>query len=229
MSSSKTALLVGATGLVGNSLLFQLLNDSHYAKVITLVRRRMNLKHAKLEERIVDFDQLNLSDCQADDVFCCLGTTIRQAGSQEAFRKVDFEYPLRVAQLAKQAGAKQFVMVTALGSDAQSGIFYNRVKGEVEKAITAVGFDTLHICRPSLLLGTRKESRFGEGIGKVFAWLLGPFMLGSLKKYKGIQGSQVAAAMLAFAKTTQPGTHVHESDALQAYGSPFKQAKFPRI
>lgn len=229
MDSTKTALVVGATGLVGSSLLFQLLNDSRYGRVVSLVRRSMHLKHPKLDERIVRFDALTEADCHADDVFCCLGTTIRQAGSQAAFRKVDYEYPLSVARLSKQAGAQQFVIVTALGSNAHSGIFYNRVKGEVENALQEVGFRSLHICRPSILLGDRKETRLGEGAGKLVAWVLSPVMLGPLKKYKGIQGSQVAAAMLAYAKAEQTGTHVHESDELQAYASPFKRSTFPKI
>lgn len=227
---NNTALVVGANGLIGNFLVFKLLEDNYYEKVIVLVRRSLNLKHAKLEERIVDFDQLKSTDVVADDIFCCLGTTIRKAGSQDAFYKVDFTYPLEVAKLGLQNGAKQFLMVTALGSDSQSKIFYSRVKGQVEAAIKGLGYQTLHIFQPSILLGTRKEARLGEGIGKGIVTVIGPLMLGPLKKYKGIQGGKVAVAMLTLAKQNLTGTYIHLSDALQAYeASQHKRPFLPRI
>ena len=129
----KTALLVGATGLVGGFVLEQLLEDAYYDSVVVLSRKSLQLQHAKLKEVLVNFDQLEnyTNDIKADVVFCCLGTTIKAAGSQEAFKKVDFEYPLRVAEIAKQNGASAFLIVTALGAAKSSIIFYNRVKGEV--------------------------------------------------------------------------------------------------
>ncbi|MFN8357313.1 MAG: NAD-dependent epimerase/dehydratase family protein [Spirosomataceae bacterium] len=225
----KTALVVGANGLVGSQLLFQLLNDSRYQQVITLVRRSMHLKHPKLDERLVDFDALSKTDWQADDIYCCLGTTIRTAGSQEAFRKVDFTYPLEVAKLGLERGTKQFLIVTALGSDAVSSIFYSRVKGEIENAIKGLPYETIHIFRPSMLLGDRKETRIGESIAKVVTKVIGPLMLGPLKKYKGIYDAQVAAAMRAMAEQSQKGVFIHESDEMQAYQSPNKRPAFPRV
>ena len=229
MTISKTALVVGANGLVGSQLLFQLLNDDNYSKVVSLVRRSMNLKHPKLDERIVDFNNLAATEWQADDIYCCLGTTIGKAGSQEAFRKVDFTYPLEVAKLGLQRGAKQFLLVTALGANASSSIFYSRTKGEIEEAIKTLPYESVHIFRPSMLLGDRKETRLGESIAKVITKIVGPLMLGPLKKYKGIYDAQVAAAMRAMAKQNQKGIFVHESDELQDYQSPNKRPMFSKI
>jgi uncharacterized protein YbjT (DUF2867 family) len=218
-SSPKTALLVGATGLVGNYLLFKLLQDDRYATVRTLVRRPLHLKHAKLDERVVDFDALKPDDCVGvHDVFCCLGTTIRQAGSQEAFRKVDFDYPLAVARLALKGGARQYLLVTSLGADPKSSIFYSRVKGELEDAIGGLGYDSFHVFRPSMLLGKRKEFRLGESVGKAVMVLLTPvLMLPGLRRYAGIHAAKVANAMLAVARREQPGRHVWLSDQLQGF------------
>lgn len=230
-TSPKTALLLGATGLVGNYLLFKLLNDARYASVRSLVRKPMHLKHRKLDERVVDFDALpDEIFTDIDDVFCCLGTTIRQAGSQEAFKKVDFQYPLDVAQKALATGAKQFLLVTALGADSRSRVFYSRVKGELEDAVTSLGYESFHSFRPSMLLGKRKEFRLGESAGKALMIALTPiFLLPGLRKYAGIQAATVASALLTIASRDQAGRHVWLSDQLQEFqegeGSKEKRSK----
>jgi uncharacterized protein YbjT (DUF2867 family) len=210
------AVIAGTTGLVGNLLLDLLLNDERYARVIALSRKPLDRQHPKLQNLVVDFDRLEeyAAQLKADDVFCCLGTTIRQAGSQAAFRKVDFDYPLSLARVTKEQGAKQYLLVTALGSDKASSIFYNRVKGEVQEAISLVGFDSYHIFQPSMLLGDRKESRTGEGVGKAVMTAL-DFLIP--KKYKAIEAVKVARGMLAVAKQNQAGTHFHVSVELQDY------------
>jgi uncharacterized protein YbjT (DUF2867 family) len=161
---AKSALLVGATGLVGSFVLDQLLQDPSYDSVVVLSRKPLNNNNPKLKEVIVNFDEPDKysKDIKADVVFCCLGTTIKAAGSQEAFRKVDYEYPLQVAEIAKQNGTSTFLIITALGSSKSSIIFYNRVKGEVEEAIGKLNFDAFHILQPSLIIGERKESRTGR-------------------------------------------------------------------
>ncbi|MDQ1087384.1 MULTISPECIES: oxidoreductase [unclassified Siphonobacter] len=220
MHSSKTALLIGASGLVGNYLVFKLLQSDRYEKVITLVRRPMHLKHPKLDERVVDFDQLSSEDVAgADDVFCCLGTTIKQAGSKEAFRKVDLIYPVKIGKLALEAGAKQYLLVSSIGANAQSSIFYSKTKGEVEAQIAALGYPNYTIFRPSMLLGKRKQFRLGEELGKVVDLVLSPITLlvPPLRKYKGIQASKVASAMLDIASQEVPGQHIIESNDLQRY------------
>jgi uncharacterized protein YbjT (DUF2867 family) len=213
----KTALLVGATGLVGGFVLEQLLEDAYYDSVVVLSRKSLQLQHAKLKEVLVNFDQLEnyTNDIKADVVFCCLGTTIKAAGSQEAFKKVDYEYPLRVAEIAKQNDASAFLIVTALGAAKSSIIFYNRVKGEVEEAIGNLHFDAFHILQPSLIIGERKESRSGEGIAQTLSPIYDTLMFGPLTKYKSIKAEQIAKAMIHYSKQETKGIMRHESGELQ--------------
>ncbi len=209
---TRVALLAGTTGLVGSSLLEMLLASDGYTHVVALSRKPLDITHAKLENIVVDFDKLSDYPLQADDVFCCLGTTMKQAKSKEAFRKVDFDYPLQLAKQTKETGATQYLLVSALGAKSTSAIFYNKVKGEIEETITAVGFTSFHIFRPSLLLGSREEQRSGEDAAKVFYKLFN-FLIP--KKYKGIEAEKVARAMLVKALDKTPGKFVHESDSLQ--------------
>jgi uncharacterized protein YbjT (DUF2867 family) len=151
----------------------------------------------------------------AEDVFCALGTTIRQAGSQARFREVDFDYPVAAARLAKAAGARRYVLVSSMGADAKSKIFYSRVKGETEDAIRALGLPMTSIVRPSLLLGDRRQFRLGERVGTLLARPLGFLFAGSLLKYRPIEARDVAAVMVRVAQMFSPGTHVYENDQLQ--------------
>lgn len=211
----KTALLAGATGLVGGEVLRLLLASGDYAKVVAFVRRPIpHLSHPKLEQVIVDFDDLapHAQHFQGADVYCCLGTTIKIAKTREAFRKVDFDYPLRLAELAKQNGARQYLIITALGSDAKSSVFYNRVKGEVELSLRALDLPALRIFRPSLLLGERNEFRFGEKVASFFSFAI----VGPLKKYRPIHARTVARALLHVAlHDTSVGTRVYESNEME--------------
>jgi uncharacterized protein YbjT (DUF2867 family) len=217
ITNQRTALLVGASGLVGGHLLTTLLADDEYSSVTALVRKPIEISHTKLTQETVDFTRLSdyVSHIQAQDVFCALGTTIRVAGSQEAFRKVDFEYPLRTAEVALLRGAEQFLLVSSLGADATSSVFYSRTKGEVEQAIETLGYRSFVAFRPSLLLGERSESRFGESIGAVLANVIGFAMIGPLAKYKAIEASTVAWTMVNEAKKRTVGRRVVESDAIQ--------------
>jgi uncharacterized protein YbjT (DUF2867 family) len=211
----KTAWLVGATGLIGGDLLKLLSNDSYYDRVIVITRKKIGVS-GRCENLVADFDKLEsfLSDKPADDVFCCLGTTIRIAKTKEAFRKVDFEYPLTVAKLAKQRGAKNYFLISALGADKGSSVFYNKVKGEIEAAISELGYGGLHIFRPSLLMGDRKEFRSGEEAAKTFFKWFG-FLVPL--KYKAIESIKVARAMIYYAKQNKEGLFIHESNDLQSF------------
>ncbi|MCE7863712.1 MAG: NAD-dependent epimerase/dehydratase family protein [Bacteroidetes bacterium CHB5] len=212
---ARTAVLAGATGLIGNQLLQLLLTDTVYEKVIALSRKPIPTAHPKLENVLLNVDEwTKLSNLKADDVFCCLGTTIRQAKSKEAFRKVDFEYPVELAKALKQNGATCFLLVSALGADKNSRIFYNQVKGEVEEAIKNLNYPATYIFRPSLLLGDRNEQRSGEEAAKIFYKIFGWLIP---QKYMGIESLKVARAMLAEAKTNKQGLQVLESAALQKY------------
>lgn len=211
----KRVLIAGATGLVGGYLLRRLLAHPSYSQVEILVRHESPVRDPKLTQRIVDFARLDagVQGIAPDDVFCCLGSTIRQAGSKEAFRRVDYDYPLALARLAKAVGAGKFLMISALGADPKSAVFYNRVKGEVEQAIAAVGLPAAYFFRPSLLLGPRAESRPGEKIGIAIGKLIAPLLIGGLRKYRPIHAVTVAAAMVHVANHDVPAG-VIESDAI---------------
>ena len=216
--TQRTALLAGAIGLVGGHCLELLLHDDAYGQVTVLGRRELGTTHRKLVQRVVDFDRLaELGDVpRVDDVFCCLGTTMKQAGSEEAFRRVDFTYIYEFARLASRHRAGQFLLVSALGADRQSGIFYNRVKGEVEEAVRKLPFDGVHIFRPSLLLGDRRQSRPGERLAILAGRALGFVFVGPLGRYRPIAARAVAAAMVRIAKEAARGVHVYESDRIRA-------------
>jgi uncharacterized protein YbjT (DUF2867 family) len=214
---TRTALVAGASGLVGGLLLDGLLESPLYREVCSLGRRPLPKQHPKLIQRIVDFAQVEGEALPAaDDAFCCLGTTIKKAGSQEAFRAVDHDAVLAFAQAARKAGARRFLLVSALGADKGSRIFYNRVKGETEEDLKAVGFESLVLLRPSLLMGDRAESRPGERAAILVTKVLGPL----LRPFSSrpIEASTVARAMLALAKSAPGGTRVALSGELQELG-----------
>ena len=211
---TKTALVLGATGLIGDILTHRLVESSLYQTVTVLVRRPLGWQHPRLQEITFDFDTPDALPVQADDLFCCLGTTMKKAVSKGAFQKVDYQYPLDIARLGQQAGASQFSIVTSMGADGQSTFFYNRVKGEVERDLPNLQYPTLLIFRPSVLLGHRNENRLLEKIAEGAMRLFSPLIPA---KYKGIDASKVANAMLVTAQQGLVGKHVFESDALQAY------------
>lgn len=197
------ALLVGATGLVGQQCLQLLVDDPAVGLVRALVRRPLPALNPKVQVCVADFDRLeDHADWLAVNwVFCALGTTIAKAGSQSAFRRVDFDYPLQVAQLARAQGARHFLLVSALGANARSRVFYNRVKGELEEAIMALGFESVTFAQPSLLAGDRAEVRLGERIGLALGWLMPA-------RWRPVQARQVALGLLNAAKAARPGLQV---------------------
>lgn len=217
MSPSRSALVAGGSGLVGSHVLRQLLEDPNYDRVTALTRRPLALTHKKLAQRIVDFDRLaEVGDFpRVHDVFCCLGTTIKQAGSQEAFRKVDLTYVAELGRMAVRHRTAQFLVVTALGADPRSRVFYNRVKGETEEAIRRLQFEGIQIFRPSLLLGKRMQSRPAERIAGLLSPLVGWVMMGPLARYRPIKAAAVARAMVRVARDAPRGAHVYESDEIR--------------
>lgn len=217
---SRTALVLGATGLIGGHLTRLLLAEPRYERVVVLGRRPLDLVHPKLEQWVADLDQMvDHRDLFAvDDLFCCLGTTMKQAGSREAFRRVDYDYPLQAAQLAKKAGVKRYLLVTAMGADPRSAFFYNRVKGEVEEAIAAVDLPALLIFRPSLLLGERTPFRFGESVAASVSRVLAPLMVGPLARVRPVPGERVARAMMRVALEEPVGVRRYQSDEIQRLG-----------
>lgn len=215
---TKRALIFGSTGLVGGHLLRLLCESPAYSQVVSAGRRTVSYQHPRLEQQVVDMDRLAAHShlFAAEDCFICLGTTIKKAGSQAAFRQVDLEYPVAIARLAKAAGASRVVIVTAVGGDPASSIFYNRTKGEVERELISLGLPALHIVRPSLILGERQERRFGEAIAMSLSSLLSVFSVGPWRKYRPIHAQQIAAAMLAAAQRLQAGVQIYEWDQMMA-------------
>ena len=212
-SSRRTALLAGASGLVGGHLLQRLLADPRYKRVITVSRKVLGIEHPKLRSLITDFDPIEAAIAglgeTVDDAFCALGTTIKTAGSRAAFRRVDFGYVVAFARAARAVGARRFMLVSAIGASARSRIFYLRVKGETEEAVAALGYPALHIFRPGLLLGQRAESRPREALGMALMPFLNPLMLGPAKAYRGIPADTVAAAMIIAAGAERTGRQIH--------------------
>jgi uncharacterized protein YbjT (DUF2867 family) len=213
---AKVALLAGTTGLIGSQLLDLLLDSNDYEKIIAISRKPLDKTHPKLNHLVCELNQLqsHASELKADDVFCCLGTTMKNAKTKEAFRAVDYDAPLALAKISKENGAKQYLIISALGANKDSSIFYNKVKGEVEEAIAQVGFDGFHIFQPSLLTGPRKEQRTGEEAAQVFYKVFG-FLIP--KKFASIESIKVARAMVALAKEEKKGGFVHSSAELQSY------------
>ncbi len=207
----RSALLVGATGAVGGFVLQQLCADPAFQAVTVLARRQPAQNHPKLRVQQTDFDLLDAQHAlfAVDDVFCCLGTTLRSAGSKAAFERVDYHYVVKCAELAAQAGARQFLLISAIGASAKSPAFYSQVKGRAEEAVKQQRIPSIHILQPSLLLGPRTESRPGEHFAKMLAPALSLITRGRLAKYRPIQAEEVARRMLAYAKSDQPGVHVH--------------------
>ncbi len=214
---SRTALLAGATGLVGSQVLPLLLADDTWTHVVTVGRRSVPRSHEKLEQRILDLGALEAVDLpNADDVFCCLGTTIKQAGSQAAFRRVDYDFVVALARRGLRIGATQFLLVSAIGADPASRIFYSRVKGEAEAAVRQLPYRGVQILRPSLLLGARAEFRFGERVAMLTAPVMPLFLPGPLRRYRPIRAETVARAMVRIAREMPRGPNVFEFDAMQA-------------
>lgn len=207
----RSALVAGATGLIGRHLLERLLEDPAYTEIKVIGRRAPDLQHARLRFVSSDFRQLDrLGEALgAQDVFCCLGTTLKTAGSRAAFEAVDYRMVVDLAQACLAAGAQQFLVISAAGASALSLSFYSRVKGRMEAAVSALGFDAVHILRPSLLLGTRAESRPAEDLAQRLSPYLAPLFSGPLSRYRPIAADEVAEAMLGLALRGQPGVHVH--------------------
>jgi uncharacterized protein YbjT (DUF2867 family) len=210
----KTAIVIGATGLVGSTLVKQLLDNSIYSKVVLLLRKPLNISHSKLVQEVIDFDNLDASKIVGDDLFCAMGTTIRKAGSQEAQYKIDCTYPYEIGKIAKVNGVKQYILVSAVGANFESSNFYLRTKGDLEQKIQSLDFQNFVSLRPSMLLGYRGEFRLGEKIGTVLSNILSPLLFGGLRKYHGIEASDVAKAMQRFANEGLSGVRFVEYDEM---------------
>ena len=212
----QSSLIIGATGFVGSYLVQEILNSPTFDSVTALVRKPTFTTHPKLKEIIFDFrDETAIESLEpVNHVFCCLGTTIKTAGSKEAFRFVDYELPLRFAKWAESTQAESFSIVTAIGANSDSSIFYNQVKGNVEDEIKTLNIPTIQIFQPSLIMGPRKEFRLGELIGKGIMAILNPLMIGPGKKYRGIPAQTIAKGIVHHLEKSNPGITIFESDKI---------------
>jgi uncharacterized protein YbjT (DUF2867 family) len=216
-TTPRTALLAGGTGLVGSACLRHLLATSSFGRVIAIGRRPLPVRDARLEMRVAGLDALDAVELPAVDVaFCALGTTIANAGSQDAFRRVDLDGVVAFARRAALASARHLVLVSSVGADASSTNFYLRVKGETEQAVSAVGFRGVSILRPGLLVGPRAESRPAEAVARAVVPLANPLLVGPLRRYRSIEADTVGAAMVGAALARKPGVQVIEYDEIVA-------------
>ena len=215
----KTALVAGGSGLVGTEVVRLLLSDPQWERVIALTRRPLAVSHSKLREMPLP-DLTAVVPLTGDALFCCLGTTIKIAGSQAAFRVVDHDLPLALARAARAGSVPHYLLVSALGADPRSRVFYSRVKGELELALSAIGFPRLTIAQPSLLLGQRTEARPGEGLSGLALGLVGPLLVGPLRHLRAIPAATVAAALVAAAGESGPAGKIviRSGDMVEAAG-----------
>lgn len=203
--TNKTALIAGASGQVGSYLLTMLLQSDAYSKVISVVRKPGTISHPKLEERVVDFDKPEQFQIPCDHIFCCLGTTSAKTKDREAYASIDKGYPIMLAKAGKANGATKFMVVSSMGADLNSSIFYARLKAEMEQEVQQTGIETVCIFRPSMLLGPRQEFRFGE---LIFKFLMRLFDVIIPRKYKGVHAQTVAKCMIESAAKYGPGNHL---------------------
>ena len=210
----KTALIAGASGLTGSYLLNHLLNNNTYDRVKALVRKPLDMEHPNLQQIVFDFDLPDPGVIKADHVYCTLGTTIKKAGSKEAFRQVDYEYPLQIAKTAYGNGAEKYAVVSAMGANPNSMFFYNRVKGQMEESLKEIPFESIYIARPSMLLGPRNEYRLGEELGKKLMSFL-RFILPA--NMKAVHASKVASCLAYKMNRDEKGIHIIPSGEIQNF------------
>lgn len=211
------AIITGATGLIGSNLLDRLLDHPEFTRVTAIVRSEIAKQHPKFQQLVVDFDHLenHQEHIKADVVFCALGTTKSKTPDEKQYRKVDYQYPLDIAFIAQQNGASQYHLVSAMGANVKSSIFYSRLKGEVERDLKTIPFKAVHIYRPSLLDGDRKENRTAEGFMIGLMRILNPVLIGPLKKYRSIKIEHVASAMLKQSLKQGAGIFTYNSDEIE--------------
>ncbi len=211
--------LFGATGLVGAEVLDLLERDPRVARIVVVTRAALPTKHHRKTENIVtEFSKIEIykNKLKADVFICCLGTTLKQAGSRAAFRRVDYEYVIAIAKVAESLGVRKFQVVSAIGADSDSAIFYNRIKGEMENEVVKLNIEEIDMFRPSLLLGFRREKRFAENIAQIFSPAINISLVGPLKKYRPIRAVVVARVLVENIFNSTPGRFIFESNQMQS-------------
>lgn len=212
----KTAVIAGASGLVGRELATLLAHDHRYGSVVLLVRKPLQLDLPNTRQLLFDYENPDYSRVSGDEFYCCLGTTINKAGSEENFYRVDYQYVVETCRGAVSNGIRKIACISSMGANPHSRIFYNRTKGEMEEALKKLPIDSLHIIRPSLLLGNRSEFRRGERIAQI---IMTRFSFLIPKNYRAIHAEKVARAMIYLVNRGRPGIHIHESGELASVPS----------
>ena len=211
------AVIAGASGLIGSRLLDILLQSDYYDEVLALVRKELPINNKKLVQLVVDFDKLDeyKASITGHAIFCCLGSTRKKTPDLTVYRKIDHDYPLKLAQISKENGVRHYHLVSAIGANSKSSNFYTKMKGETEESIKPVGIKCLHIYEPSFLTGDRKESRPMERFALGLMKILDPLLIGGLKKYRSIPAETVAKAMYKQSLKTEEGIFVHLSERIK--------------
>lgn len=215
----RKALVLGASGLTGSYLLEILLESEAYSQVTIYVRKPLGRSHPKLVEQLINFATIE-SWTDADDVYCCLGATIKTVKTREAFTLVDLYAPLHIAKLQLSAGSKRFLVVSAAGANPKSSVFYNKTKGRLEESLKQLNYSSIYIFQPSFILGPRKESRWLEELGIFFALKAIPIMKGRFKKYIPVHAKAIARCMTYFATHSKTGIHTIPSDIIKQWEKP---------
>ncbi len=214
--NEKSALIIGASGLVGGHCLEMLLQQEIYGKVIALVRHPLERVHPKLIQHVIDFEKLEQyqEQIKGDDIYCCIGTTIQKSPNQKEYFKIDYHYPYEIGKIALANGAEQYSLISAISANSKAIFFYSRVKGQLEEAICQLNFKSVYILRPSYLIGKRKEFRSIEKLGAFVLKVLSPLLQGPLKKYRAIEAKMVAKAMVQLSMQHTPGIHIYSGDEI---------------
>lgn len=218
MSKQKyTAFILGASGLIGSELLQLLLKSERYDLVYSVSRTELPFSDSRLVQIIADYSTIEskIKDLKVDHLFCCIGTTNKQTPDQQEYFKIDHDYPLLVAKLLKNQGCETIAIVSSIGANSNASGFYLKLKGQVEKSITELAFQSTNIFRPSLLLGKRKDKRITENIAKLTFPLLNLFLVGKLKDYRSIKSFIVASAMMQLAISSKPGVHIYQTEEIK--------------
>lgn len=211
------AVIAGATGLTGSTLAYELLTRDEFTQITCLVRNIPEEIQEGLTYIQTDFDMIHYKKFKADTAFTCLGTTIKNAGSRENFYRVDYHYNLMFAEACKEQGVERFLLMSALGANSKSSVFYNRVKGELEEAIIDLDFKSLTIVRPSLLEGPREEQRPGELLARKAMNILNPLFVGGLRRYRSVDVDKIASVMAEAAILNSPGVRIIENEEILTY------------
>jgi len=215
--SGKKAIIAGASGLIGSNLLQILLDSDAYTEVLTLARKELPVKHPKLRQLVLNFDDLDkyTDEITGHALFCCLGTTRGETPDKAQYRKIDHDYPVKLAQLAHQNNVKQCHIISCIGADTQSANGYLKLKGETENDIKKVGIPALHIYQPSMLTGRKTKRRWDEGLINGLMTVINPLLIGSLKKYRSIPAIDIAQAMLIQSIDNETGIIIHQYEDIK--------------